>query len=571
VSGRRFSLTARLSLLGGLVVLFTLLAFFAVQQIKNGGILHRLNYEYFRDETRLAGLYADLRERDRLSASELARLRQALAAAALAVRDCATLLNGPLGILPLFPDKGPIAAACRGAVAAASEMRRALSRPTSAADFATLRGPLDQAMARLEEARIALDEPVDRMNSEIVIAFQGLIWVFGLSVAAYCIWTAVVVVARPLKALDAAVVRLAENDYAVTVPGGERGDELGDIARSLDRLRRAALERFRLEEQHRREQERRIELERERLEEERRRREEEESRVVARNKERQARMARIQTLVGRFEETLKRMECEIAESVAILDEASSRLTAAGNRAADEIAERRRSVAAALDDSMALTAELGDLAKGLSKLAAEHNRSDEAVQGALEQVDQAIEAVRRFVEVAAEIDAMTGLINEIAERTNLLALNATIEAARAGEAGRGFAVVAGEVKSLAGQTARATAEIERRVAALRASSGAAETAVQKVGSAIDEMGTLFQRMLEDLSGRGRMSTQAAARLERLVARMRESLALVEQLAEVVDGMQASGDEIVAAIRKVSQEHGRLKEDVAELLADAEAIA
>ncbi len=571
MSGRRFSLTARLGLLGGLVVLFTLLAFFAVQQIKNGGILHRLNYEYFRDETRLAALYADLRERDRLTASELARLRQALAAAELAVRDCAALLDGPFGILPVFPDKGPIATACRGAVAAAAAMRRVLGRPSAAADFAALHDTLDQAMTRLEEARIALDEPVDRMNSQIVIAFQGLIWVFGLSVAAYCIWTAVVVVARPLKALDAAVIRLAENDYAVSVPGGERGDELGDIARSLDRLRRAALERFRLEEQHRREQERRIELERERLEEERRRREEEESRTAARNRERQARMARIQALVGRFEETLKRMDREISDSVAILDEASSRLTEAGNRAADEIAERRRSVAAALDDSVALTGELGELAKGLSKLASDHTRSDEAVQEALEQVDQAIEAVRRFVEVAAEIDAMTGLINEIAERTNLLALNATIEAARAGEAGRGFAVVAGEVKSLAGQTARATAEIEQRVAALRASSGAAETAVQKVGSAIDEMGTLFQRTLEDLSGRGRMSTEAAARLERLVERMRESLTLVEQLAEVVDGMQASGDEIVAAIRKVGQEHGRLKQEVAELLADAEAIA
>ncbi len=67
----------------------------------------------------------------------------------------------------------------------------------------------------------------------------------------------------------------------------------------------------------------------------------------------------------------------------------------------------------------------------------------------------IEALRSEVENVA---AMAGQIEAIAKQTNLLALNATIEAARAGEAGRGFAVVAGEVKQLAGQTAKTTGEI-----------------------------------------------------------------------------------------------------------------
>jgi methyl-accepting chemotaxis protein len=86
--------------------------------------------------------------------------------------------------------------------------------------------------------------------------------------------------------------------------------------------------------------------------------------------------------------------------------------------------------------------------------------------AVERVRQSDAAVADLARSSQRIDAIVGLIDNIAGKTNLLALNATIEAARAGQAGHGFAVVAAEVKRLASQTSQATSEVAGLVSSMR---------------------------------------------------------------------------------------------------------
>jgi methyl-accepting chemotaxis protein len=66
------------------------------------------------------------------------------------------------------------------------------------------------------------------------------------------------------------------------------------------------------------------------------------------------------------------------------------------------------------------------------------------------------------------------------------LNATIEAARAGEAGKGFAVVANEVKELAKQTAKATEDIGRKIAAIQQDSRGAVDAIGSIHQVIHKI-------------------------------------------------------------------------------------
>ncbi len=112
----------------------------------------------------------------------------------------------------------------------------------------------------------------------------------------------------------------------------------------------------------------------------------------------------------------------------------------------------QTVAAAIEELSASAREIG------GRL----TRSSEVAERAVSEVDQTNGQMTELRLSADQIGTIIGLIDSIAGQTNLLALNATIESARAGEMGKGFAVVAQEVKGLAGQTAKATADISARI-------------------------------------------------------------------------------------------------------------
>lgn len=111
-------------------------------------------------------------------------------------------------------------------------------------------------------------------------------------------------------------------------------------------------------------------------------------------------------------------------------------------------------------------------KAVDMAAATSEETSQITTNAVNVLNDAIETshhiadeVKKASEIGAQLNLQSKNINDIvttirsiADQTNLLALNAAIEAARAGDSGRGFSVVAEEVRKLAAETARATAEI-----------------------------------------------------------------------------------------------------------------
>ena len=167
---------------------------------------------------------------------------------------------------------------------------------------------------------------------------------------------------------------------------------------------------------------------------------------------------------------------DTAQSItSVASDASGRAVAAAG-ATEQASSNVFAVASAAEELSASVEEIGRQVR----------QSAGVVEQAGLRTEKSVAEIESLAAATQRIDGVLNLIQAIAEQTNLLALNATIEAARAGEAGRGFAVVAHEVKALAGQTAKATAEIGQNISMIQASTRNAVDAVREIGSAVRDI-------------------------------------------------------------------------------------
>ena len=188
---------------------------------------------------------------------------------------------------------------------------------------------------------------------------------------------------------------------------------------------------------------------------------------------------------------------------------------------------------------------------------------DGIDGLIREIEQAAQVIKQVETDATSIGMVLGVINGIAEQTNLLALNAAIEAARAGEQGRGFAVVADEVRTLASRTQKSTGDIQATIEQLQTGVRNAVKVMQDAQERANAGSTCVAKAAQSLNGiAGEVGTINDMNMQ-IATAAEEQSAVAEEINRNITTISTIADTTAADAQQTSQISDELVHLAAEL--------
>ncbi|TXI27321.1 MAG: HAMP domain-containing protein [Nitrosomonas oligotropha] len=271
---------------------------------------------------------------------------------------------------------------------------------------------------------------------------------------------------------------------------------------------------------------------------------------------------------GRLLQALKTMNDNLADLVGKVRMGTDQISTASGEIASgnsDLSQRTEEQASSLEETASSMEELtstvrqnADNARQANQLAA--GASEVAVKGGA-VVGQVVQTMSSINESSKKIVDIISVIDGIAFQTNILALNAAVEAARAGEQGRGFAVVATEVRTLAQRSAAAAKEIKELISDSVAKVEDGSRLVDEAGATMDEIVSAVKRVTDimaEISAASQEQSSGIEQVNQAVTQMDEvtqqNAALVEEAAAAAESMQDQAHSLTQAVSTFKLSHG-----------------
>lgn len=321
--------------------------------------------------------------------------------------------------------------------------------------------PITEVIGKLiqVQVRVAAEEFAE---AEAAFELSMALSLFLLALATFGVAFGFVLILRgiiaPLNGMTSAMATMAQGQWRTEVPGIDRTDEIGLMAKSVAVFRNNGIENERLTA----------------------------AQKSGEQIERQRRAEALTSIVFEFDDTMSETVRTITSAATELQVTAQSMAQNASRTLEKANSAKSTSGEASTNVQAVASAAEEMSASISEISLQVSASRDAAERAVAAAETANTQVSGLVNAAQKIGDVVRLINDIAGQTNLLALNATIEAARAGVAGRGFAVVATEVKALAGQTAKATEEISGSISQIQSVIARSADSITSIGNIIGEI-------------------------------------------------------------------------------------
>ena len=430
---------------------------------------------------------------------------------------------------------------------------------------AQIMAPVDKFFALLDERTSAEVARTQQIVSDASWLSAAAAFAVLAMAASSCLFIARGVF-KPLGMIRHSLVQISEGHISGEVPGRDRHDEIGEMAKAVLVFQQAAIENANLA-SGAAEHQARAEGERARSEQAQRDAIEQERAIVASSIGAALAKLAAKDLTYRMPadipDAYRKLQTDFNAAIAELETAMRSLTGStdaihsGTReisaAADDLSRRTEQQAASLEETAAaldeITATVKRSAEGATHAREVVAAADKDAKQSAVVVRQAVDAMDAIAKSAQQISQIIGVIDEIAFQTNLLALNAGVEAARAGEAGRGFAVVASEVRALAQRSAEAAKEIKGLISA-------STTQVDHGVKLVAETGASLERIMAQVTEINSVVGEIAAGAQEQATGLQQINTAINQMDQTTQQNASMVEESTAASHSLSQETHQL---------------